>query len=256
MNTTLAAPICPKCKVEIRGEDINVATDIAYCRRCNIPLTLSSLVRSADLEKGLDLQRPPEGTWYQSSPLETVIGASHRSLGASLGLFAISLFWNGIVSVFVAFAISGTLAQLGVRAPKPFPAPIMNGGPVSLGMTLFLWVFLTPFILIGSAMIAAFLSTLAGRTEIRLREPEGVIFSGIGRFGLRKRFQFHDVKDVRVLNQSWRDSDGDMRRRTNVVLETMAGKEIKFGSMLTEERRRFVAGALRKSLPVANFLRT
>ena len=30
--------------------------------------------------------------------------------------------------------------------------------------------------------------------------------------------------------------------------ETATGKKIKFGSMLTEERRRFVAGAIRRAL--------
>ena len=43
--------------------------------------------------------------------------------------------------------------------------------------------------------------------------------------------------------------DGDRRRKAYIVIETCEGKQLKFGSMLTEERRKFVAGALRKALP-------
>src|SRR5687768_13226465 len=105
---------CPKCKAVIRAEDINVATDIALCRACNTPHKFSELVSRLDLEQGVDIHTPPAGAWYLSSPLETVIGATHRSSGAALGLLAISLFWNGIVSVFVLLATAGTLSHLGV----------------------------------------------------------------------------------------------------------------------------------------------
>ncbi len=124
----------------------------------------------------------------------------------------------------------------------------MNGGPMGWGITIFLWIFLTPFIAIGLAMLGALLSTIAGRTEVRLREPGGMIFSGIGRLGRKRRFDMADVAEVRVLDESWRDSDGDRRQKSSVVIETKSGKEIKFGWMLTDERKRFVAAALRKGL--------
>ena len=47
----------------------------------------------------------------------------------------------------------------------------------------------------------------------------------------------------------WRDSDGDSRRNTRVVIETNS-KPISFGSMLTDERRKFVAAAVKKVLNV------
>lgn len=81
------------------------------------------------------------------------IGATHRSIGSAIGLLLFALFWNGIVSVFVLFAIAGTLKQFNIGLPEWFPAPNMNGEPMSLGMVLFLWIFLTPFIAIGLGMI-------------------------------------------------------------------------------------------------------
>jgi hypothetical protein len=244
-------PICGKCKALIASRDINVATDIAYCRNCNIAHRLSVLVRSLNLDGAFDPERPPIGTSYRSSPRGTVIGASHRSLGASIGLLLICLFWNGILSVFVTLALSATLTNFGLPAPSWFPGPKMNGRAMGWGMTIFLWIFLTPFIAIGAAMFGAFVSTIAGRTEIRLRDPEGIIFTGIGALGRKRRFDMADVREVRVLDESWRDSDGDRRQRISVVIETKNGNEIKFGSMLTDERKEFVAGALRKSLGIS-----
>jgi hypothetical protein len=249
MNTAVAGPAtCPRCKNVIRPDDINVTTDIAFCRVCNVPHQFSDLVSNTKLEEGVDFQRPPAGAWYHSSPLETIIGATHRSLGAALGLLMFSLFWNGIVSIFVVIALSGTLANLGVTLPHWFPAPKMNGGAMSIGMTIFLWLFLTPFIAVGLGMLAAFFSTLAGRTEIRLRATEGTIRVGVGAIGWQKKFQLPEMSEVRLLDQTWRDSDGDARQKKAIILKSNEGKELKFGSMLTDERRKFLAAALRKHL--------
>ena len=240
-------PTCPKCKRVIPDADVNVASDVAFCRVCNLAHKLSSLVHGSQLDN-LDLGHPPSGAWQRGSGMGAVIGATHRSIGMALGALAISLFWNGIVSVFVLFAISATLHHLHVPTPDWFPAPKMNGGAMTVGMTIFMWLFLTPFIVIGSCMIGAFLSAVAGRTEIEIRQSEGTIFVGIGPLGWRRRFNSETVKDVRVEDKSWRDSDGDRRNKRQIIIETEDGKEIKFGSMLREDRMKFVAAALRQAL--------
>ena len=81
------------------------------------------------------------------------------------------------MSIVVLLAIAGTLRNLHVSAPSWFPAPVVNDSSMSVGMTIFLWLFLTPFILIGLAMIGAFLSCLAGRTEVRVGHSEGAVHS-------------------------------------------------------------------------------
>lgn len=243
----MMTPRCSKCQRTIPSDDVNVANDVAFCRVCNVAHKLSSLVQGVQLDS-VDVNSPPAGAWHRSSGLTTLIGASHRSLGMALGLLAISLFWNGIVSVFVLFAVSSTLRHMGVTVPGWFPGPNMNGSEMGVGMTIFLWIFLTPFIVIGSAMIAGFVSTLAGHTEVRIRGSEGVIFNGIGSLGWSRRFDADQVKDVRIENERWRDSDGDRRSKTYILIETHEGKPMKFGSMLREERMKFVAAAVRKAL--------
>jgi hypothetical protein len=244
----MITPTCPKCRREIPGEDINVANDVAYCRNCNLAHRFSDLTQRAELDAGVDFNRPPAGAWQRKDGAGLVIGASHRSVGMALGALAFGLFWNGIVSVFVLLALASTLHHFHVPVPEWFPAPKINQSEMGVGMTIFLWIFLTPFIAIGLAMIAAFFSALAGRTEVRLGNSEGVIFTGIGPLGWRRRFAVPGVKDVRIEDRSWRDSDGDRRRKTNIVIETREGKQLKLGGSLSEERRKFLAAALRKTL--------
>jgi len=228
--------------------DLNVANDFAVCRACGLVHKLSTLVHVAELDEGVDFARPPAGAWYRDSGIGAVIGATHRSLGMAVGLLAFSLFWNGIVSVFVFLALNSTLHLIGVPTPAWFPPPEMNGSAMGVGMTIFLWLFLTPFILIGLAMLAGLFSALGGRTEATIQNGQVVLYTGIGPLGRHRRFSADSVKEVRIDDRRWRDSDGDARRTRQIVIEMAEGKPIKFGSMLREDRMKFVAAAMRKAL--------
>lgn len=245
----MTTPTCSKCQRTIPSEDVNVAQDVAYCRPCNLSYPLSALTRGLGIDAKVDLHRPPAGCWYRDNQSGTVIGATHRSVGMALPTLLFGLFWNGIVSVFVLLAVAGTLKHLDVAVPAWFPAPQMNGSDMSVGMTIFLWIFLTPFIAIGLGLVGAFLACIAGRTEVRIHNKEAAVFVGLGAMGFCRRFTPAAVRDVRIEDKQWRDSDGDRQRKASILIETRTGKQIKFGSMLTEERRHFVAGALRQALP-------
>ena len=244
----MVSPTCPKCGKVIPSEDINVANDIAYCRACHLSHQLSALTKGAEVDGDIDLNHPPAGAWYTSDGMGPVIGATHRSLGTAVGALAFSLFWNGIVSIFVLLALGGTLRNLGIPLPRWFPAPNMNGAPMSVGMTIFLWLFLTPFILVGLVMICTFLSSLCGKTEIRINNANGVVFTGMGSLGYRRRFDASAVRDVRIQDRQWRSSNGSPQQKTCIVIETREGKQVKLGTLLSPERRKFVAGAVRKVL--------
>lgn len=248
----MLTPTCSKCGKAIPSEDVNVANDVAYCRPCNLTYKLSELTDATVVPLTVDLLHPPNGAWHRSDGMGVVIGATQRSIGSAMGLLFFALFWNGIVSVFVAVALGSTLRLLGVPIPAWYPSPMNKGVPMGIGMTIFLWIFLTPFIAIGLAMIGAFFSSLAGKTEITLQSSEGSIFNGIGWLGFRRRFRISSVRDLRMEAQTWTSNQGNRNRKTNIVMELTEGKPIKFGSGLTDERRTFVAAALRKSLPALN----
>jgi len=244
----MVTPTCSRCGRAIPSEDINVANDVAYCRTCNLSHQLSALTQGTELDSNIDPNNPPPGAWYRSDGIGPVIGATHRSIGTAIGALAFALFWNGITSIFVLVALASTLHHLGLGVPHWFPAPEMNGAPMSVGITIFLWLFLTPFILIGLFMIGAFLSSLGGRTEVRINNAEGVVFTGVSAFGYRRRFDASAVKDVRIDETQWSDRRGNRQRKAVILIETRDGKQVKLGSMLSPERRKFVAGALRKAL--------
>jgi hypothetical protein len=238
-------PTCSKCRATISAEDVNVGTDVAFCRACNVAHKLSALAHGSGIRPDLDLSRPPPGAWQRASGLGTLIGASHRSVGGAIAAFLFGAFWNGIVSIFVLLALASTLDHMGVTLPAWFPMPKFDRGELPIGMTIFLWLFLTPFIAIGLVMIGAFLMCLGGRTEVKVRDWQAELFTGIGPVGYRRKFKTDGVKDVRIEDRRWTDSDGDRSRKTHIVLEMAEGKPLKFGSSLSEERREFVAGALR-----------
>ncbi|WCJ59415.1 hypothetical protein NXS98_17115 [Fontisphaera persica] len=244
----MITPVCQKCRKTIPAEDVNVAQDVAFCRWCNVAYVLSELTHEAEASPAVDVSRPPEGASVRNDGVWRVIRATHRSWGSAAGLLFFCLFWNGIVSVFVLLALASTLMHLGVTLPEWFPAMDMKKNSMPLGMTIFLWIFLTPFILVGLGMFFAFLSSLMGHTEVRLRSSEGVIYSGIGPFKWPRRFVPAEVKKVRLAEEFSTSAKGHTRSSKTIVLELENGRTIKFGSALNDARRAFMVAALRQEL--------
>ena len=240
----MPTPTCQKCRRTIPSDEINVAQDVAYCRACNLSYRLSELTFDDGITSNLDLQRPPSGAWFDESGVATVIGATNRSLGTAVGMLFFALFWNGIVSVFVALALAGTLQQFHVTPPTWFPSPNMNDDFMKPGMIAFLWLFLLPFIVIGLAFIGTVLSCLLGRTEVRIANSKGIIFIGVGGLGWRRRFDASQIKAIKLHTSNNREGSNSV----SVMLETREGKQLKFGSLLTNERRQFILAALRKTI--------
>jgi hypothetical protein len=242
---------CPTCKGRIKLKDINLRGNVAFCHACDAAYALSALAGTAagttseDLS-AVDLNTPPPGAWLQDVGGEFVVGASMRSLKGAFATFFLAAFWNGIVSVFVLVAISGAWHHLFGRVPAWLPAPKSGGTMMGAGMVVFLWIFLVPFLLVGAGLIAAFLATLGGRVEIRVREGEGVRRFGFGPFSRSKRFDASRITAVTLEHKRWRDSDGDNRSNRNIIIH--ADTPITFGSMLPDDRQRFVAAALQRAL--------
>ncbi len=193
---------------------------------------------------GLDFPIPPKGAWYTSNHAGKFIGAAHRDLGAGLAALVFGLFWNSLLSIFTAFGLSATFHNLHISLPNWLPAFKFGVDSMDVPMTIYYWIFLLPFILVGLFCIGWFLSSMFGRTEVRVLNAAGTIFVGLGRFGYTRRFDASGVKNV--LFRRVRSTEGS---DTNVVvMMTSNGRRIKFGSMLTEERCRFMADSVQKLL--------
>jgi hypothetical protein len=263
MNSAVTTLSCPACDQAIPPDDVNVATNVAYCRACASAHVLAALAgatsdpliaqlaqHAASIVPGdVDLAYPPRGCWYRDDGLEMRLGASCRSIAGAGGLLFFALFWNGIVSVFVMLALASTLRHAGVALPSWFPAP-SNMDSMGLGMTLFLWVFLTPFITVGLTVLGAFVTTIAGRVEVVVGDDSASVFVGVGPIGWRRTFDPRGVSSVTIGESTWKQND---QSKPVVVIQwkeegATIPKPLRFGALLPDDRRAFVAGALKKSL--------
>ena len=232
-------PVCRQCQNTIPAEDVNVASDVAFCRPCNHATKLSDFVTSGTssvppLMELFDPTNPPHGAWARGGPDNMELCASHRSESA-YAMLGFCVVLNSGVSVFLVLVISSTLNLLGVQMPNWFYD--IDGSEMGVGGTLFMWLFLTPFILVGLGMFVWVLNCFFGRTTLRIGHSDGELFTRIGPFGWTQRFNALEVSDVRY-------EDGDAQRSPQGVLVFKDGKEMKFCSNCPPERLQFlVAGA-------------
>lgn len=70
------------------------------------------------------------------------------------------------------------------------------------------------------------------------------VFTGVGGWGWKRSFDKSEVGDVRIFQKHNNEGADSF----SVLIETRAGKQIKFASLLTNERRQFVLVALRQAL--------
>lgn len=239
---------CPECDELITAEAINIKEGLALCPRCHNLTRLSEL--SFNLRSGQEiLNQPPAGCLILPTGEGVIVRASLRSASGFLGSAAFALFWNGIVSVFVLIAVAGLYNNLIGPLPDWFPAPIaeqgnvkMNGQAMSLGMTLFLCAFLTPFVTVGVGVATVALLNLIGRVDVVLEESNSYVATGIGRLRWKRKFDPRQVQSVRYGDSAW-NSDSPQK-----VLVLSAERLIKFGSFLQPDRMEWLRLVLRELL--------
>ena len=179
---------CPECCNIIEKEDFNVSTDIAYCSLCNKDFPYHELLENSKSGEPVSSNaakapEKPESVHvhddYRSMRLK------YRKLDMSGLFFPIffSLIWDTLLSVFIVAAIATP-----EKIDQPFPG--------------FLWLFLTPFILVGIAMPMAAVYTMFGKREILIQDGVCTFFNGVGILGIRRRFKLCDVQSVKLERKS------------------------------------------------------
>lgn len=219
---------------------------VAFCRACDRLWKLRELAadpEEAEADKAAEGEMPA-GCWLRDLGSETVIGASCRGPTGCFFLF-FAAFWNSITSVFVFLALAGIYRHLGGTLPQGLANVKGNASPgnATLGMSIFMLVFMIPFVLVGVGTASAAAIGLFGRLEVTLRGQEGTVFTGVGPIGWRRRFAADLVKSVRVT-----DSRTSTNGRTNKQIVIEADKTVNLGVMLSDARRRWMAGVLRRVL--------
>jgi hypothetical protein len=240
---------CPDCDELIASEAINIKEGFALCPQCGKLSRLSEL-NISNRSVAEILAQPPAGCRITSDGQQVTATVSLRSIAGFLFPAAFALFWNSITSVFVLIAIAGLYTNLIGPLPNWFPAPglkdgkpEMNGGPMDLGMTLFLCVFLIPFVTIGIGMVVAAIINLIGKVEVVIDEFDSYVATGFGVFQWKKRFDPREVKAVDFGTTPWQSEGG-----ANRLIEIVANRSVKFGSLLQPDRMAWLRAVLREIL--------
>lgn len=238
---------CPDCDELITADAMNIREGVALCPGCGTLSRLSELNRSAR-SIGEILSRPPSGCSIVSDGQRLTATAAMRSLPDFLLQAAFALVWNSSISVFLLIAIAGLYTNLVGPLPNWFPAPGMkngkpelNGGPMDLGTTLFLCIFLIPFVAIGIGIVAAAVLNLLGKVEVIIDEFDSYVATGVGFLKWKKRFDPREVKAVAFGARAWQN-EGE----SNTLIEISADRSVKFGSMLQSDRLEWLRAALRE----------
>jgi len=241
---------CPHCDAAIPQDQINITEGLAQCSACGALTQLSQLNLC---ERSIEeiLAKPPSLCSMQADGSHVVIQASLRSWGGVLGLAAMSVFWNGIISIFVTIALAGLYANLIGPIPNGFPVPggiqqgkpVMNDKPMELGETLFLCLFLVPFVAVGTGMLLGLVTYAFGKIVAVIGPEEAAVSTGV--FGLKwtNRFDPNEVRAV-LFERSHMESN----TTTGKLIEIQADRTVRFGSMLGDDRLQWLHAALKKVL--------
>jgi hypothetical protein len=202
----------------LAGSAINVATDVARCERCDEVFELSTLVRAGASGRVVDVDDPPRGAWYRAEFDGFVVGATTRHPMAFF-LVPFLCVWSG-----------GSLGGI-------YGSQIVQGR-----FDWFQSLFGIPFLL-GTLFLGAMtLMAVCGKLVVRVADSEGEVFAGIGALGWRRPFDASQVTSVRMEPYVGGHVQGSMR----IVLD--GPRKLRFGSILSEARRDFVADVLRQEL--------
>lgn len=231
---------CPHCDAALPAEAINITEGVALCLACQKLIRLSELI---DCERPSDavLNDPPAGFRLVNEIEGVSIHVSLRSIGGMFATLGACLFWNSIVSMFLLLALAGLYSNLIGPLPDGLPAP--DGEPISLGMTLFLCLFLTPFVMVGLGLIGAVFINAAGRTVVRISRDSARISTGVGPMKWSTRFDPRSVKQITRDYTKWQ-SNGVHKE----LIEIRANRTVRFGSMMSDEKRQWLLAILRSLL--------
>lgn len=200
-------------------DDINVATDVALCRRCGKTFSFSELIHGSAIGV-TDLMTPPNGAWFEQLADGFRAGATTRSWMA-LYLVPFTCIWSG--------GSLGGIYGKQIASGEFDPLTSLFGLPFLIGSV---------FIISVCAMM------IAGKVEVIQRGNEFSVFTGVGKFGWTRNYSWSDFSAAR--EEGGRTGFNWNHRNVVIILE---GKQrVAFGTMLSEKRRYFLLSAIRQAL--------
>lgn len=206
---------CPKCKQAAPPDQVNMATDLAFCPQCNEGFKISGSI-DLDTVTADVLQNPPKGAWFRKEMDRIVVGGSTRS--------PVAFFLVPFMFVWSGFSMGGIYGSQIIK------------GEFDLGMSL----FGIPFVLGSLVFWSLALMAIWGKVEVTIGRFS-TVFVGIGSWGWTRRFEWSEVRTIREEVSQFQSQGGNLQRA--IVME--GNTRLKFGTGLNEARRYFVMNALK-----------
>jgi hypothetical protein len=161
----------------------------------------------------------PPGAWFEETADGFSAGARFRShLSTYVVLF--TLFFS-VVSLSIAYGYQ------------------LVTGQFDPGLSLFGIPFLVATIVLGTVSLVA----VWGRCTLVVRGDAAELFTGIGPFGRRRRFRWSGIYAVNEVK-----SKVEVNETTLPTLCLEGDTRVRFGVLLTTERRHFLLQTLRREL--------
>lgn len=239
---------CPSCDGEILTSDINIREGVALCSHCGELSHLSDL-NYTGMRNEERLANPPKHSSIKSDQDSARISISLFSLPRFFAMLFACIFWNSIVSIFLNIAITSVCYHIFGYIPNWLPTVISDAGNGidNLGMTIFLCLFLTPFVIIGILLLISVLLSLFGSIRIILSPEKSSISTGFTFLRWKKVFDPNQVSSISI-EQGKLSNEND----TRTVIQIEAQKTIRFGSDLSEHKKEWLVAVLKAILSKKN----
>ncbi len=210
---------CPFCRSVIAVGDVNVATDLALCRRCGRTCSFALVTGAVALSPDI-VDHPPRRVRVERDFRDGTVLVYRRLSLALLFLIPFTAVWSG----GSMYGIYGTQ---------------IKNGTFSLGQSLFGLPFLAAtLVLLG---VIGFL--LAGKWRISLRNGAGTVFVGVGPLGWTRRFTYDRNTVVALSPTTVKVNEVPQKG----ILVRTGEKDFIFGTLLTEDAKRFIAAVIMKA---------
>lgn len=254
MGNSKSIQYCPSCDREILSDDINLSEGVALCPNCGSLHKLSQLNFSGATIEEI-IANPPKKGRIKSNKDGVEISVSLFSFTSFIGSLFATLFWNGILSIFLSLAIAAVYYNFYGPVPGWFPTPgledgkpIMNDQVMGAGMTMFLCLFLVPFVIIGFCLFVNTLLRLFGSTKIVISKKNAYASTGISIMSFKRSF---DPKKVQSIKRTLSKFNNEGQK--NHVIEILSTKRTTFGLLLSEKQQEWVVTLLRQVLIHKNY---
>ncbi len=210
------AVYCPKCQEQVPAAEVDIVADRASCPHCRHCFSVSTVLPSATGHH-FNPNQPPAGAWFEVSGDEVRVGATTRSVMALMAVPFVLIYAGGSLgTIYLPQLFNWTFEPVRSMLGLPF--------------------------LFSSLFFASYaLMTVAGRVEITIREGQGRIFIGVGRYGWRRYFDWGEVGGIREERPEPKFYPHNICADAIII---DARRKLSFGALLERERLHYLLNTL------------